>query len=208
VHGLSGLVVYLGLDATLEELGIKEYSFYVYRDMDADEAYESFKTLDAPMVQAVLCMNNALPDCSPPGTSIVSTTTLYRPEAWENVSPRDYVRTKNKIASDLIADIEQATGAPIREHIEEWEVATPQTLARYTGSYGGIMYGYEPEPWDSLMPRMMSMKEDKLIDGLEFAGGFAFRCHGCSSSTKSGQTAALLTWRDMVEKGEIQEMRE
>ncbi|MGD2145223.1 MAG: NAD(P)-binding protein [Anaerolineae bacterium] len=201
VNGLSGAVVYLGLDATLEDLGITEYSYYIYRDLDENEVYESFKTVAAPKLQAVLCLNNAIPDCSPPGTSIVSMTTLYRPDAWKDVAPRDYFRVKNEVASDLITDLEEATGAPIREHIEEFEMATPQTLARYTGSYGGIMYGYEPEPWDSLMPRLMSLTDDQYFEGLQFCGGFAFRCHGCSSSFKSGQTAALLTWRDMLEAG-------
>jgi len=204
VNGLSGLVVYLGLDATLEELGLHEYSYFVYDNMDTDKMYESYRTLDAPRVQATLCLNNALPDCSPPGTSVVSITTLYRPEVWKNVSPSDYVRVKNQVAGDLIAGFERATGAPIREHIEEFEVATPQTMARYTRAYNGIIYGYEPEPWDSLIPRMMSMNDDRYFDGLGFCGGFAFRCHGYSSSFKSGQTAALLTWRDMVENGEIQ----
>jgi prolycopene isomerase len=108
---------------------------------------------------------------------------------------------KNKIASDLIADFEAATGAPLREHIEEFEVATPQTFARYTGSYNGSIYGYEPEPWDSLVPRMMMMQEDAFLAGLQFCGGTAFRGHGVSSSTLSGQTAALLTLRDMDRGG-------
>jgi prolycopene isomerase len=197
----SALVVYLGLDATLEELGLHEYSYFVYGNMNSDEMYEGFTTLEAPKVQVNLCMNNALPDCSPPGTSIVSITTLYRPEAWKDVTPRDYVRVKNKIASDLIADFEAATGAPLREHIEEFEVATPQTFARYTGSYNGCIYGYEPEPWDSLVPRMMMMQEDAFLAGLQFCGGTAFRGHGVSSSTLSGQTAALLTLRDMDRGG-------
>jgi phytoene dehydrogenase-like protein len=204
VNGVSGFVVYMGLDATLEELGLNEYSYFVYANMNTDEMYDTFKTLDAPKGQATLCLNNALPDCSPPGTSIVSITTLYRPGAWKHVSPQDYVRVKNKIASDLIAHFEQATGASIREHIEEFEVATPQTYARYTGSYNGTIYGYEPEPWDSLMPRMMTMQDDVPFEGLEFCGGYAFRCHGYSSSLMSGSTAALLTWRDMIEKGEIE----
>jgi phytoene dehydrogenase-like protein len=205
VDGLSSLVVYMGLDASLEELGLNEYSYFVYANMNTEEMYDSFKTIDAPKAQATLCLNNALPDCSPPGTSIVSITTLYRPEVWKDVKPRDYVRVKNKIASDLIAHFEQATGAPIRKHIEEFEVATPQTFARYTGSYNGIIYGYEPEPWDSLMPRLMSLMDDKYIDGLEFCGGFAFRCHGYSSSVKSGETAALLTLRDLIQTGQKQE---
>ncbi|MBW1685166.1 MAG: NAD(P)/FAD-dependent oxidoreductase [Deltaproteobacteria bacterium] len=201
VNGVSAMVVYLGLDASLEELGINEYSYFVYANMNTTEMYETFKALEAPKVQAVLCLNNAIPDCSPPGTSIVSTTTLYQPDVWKHVSPRDYVKVKNRIANDLIVDLERALGAPLREHIEEIEVATPQTYARYTGSFNGIIYGYEPEPWDSLIPRMMMMGDDKHFDGLEFCGGFAFRCHGYSSAFMSGQTAALLTLRDLIEAG-------
>jgi prolycopene isomerase len=201
VNGLSAMVVYLGLDATLEELGIHDYTYFVYGNMNTTEMYETYKALEAPKIQAVLCLNNGLPDCSPPGTSIVSSTTLYQAEVWKDVKPRDYVKVKNRIANDLIVDLEQALGAPLREHIEEIEIATPQTYARYTGSFNGIIYGYEPEPWDSLIPRMMMMGDDKHFDGLEFCGGFAFRCHGYSSAVMSGQTAALLTLRDLIEEG-------
>jgi prolycopene isomerase len=169
--------------------------------MNTDELYASTETLGAPALQAVLCLNNALPDCSPPGTSILSLTTLVRPEAWQSVRPQDYVEVKNRIAADLITDLEKATGTSIREHIEEFEVATPQTFARYTGAYNGTIYGYEPEPWDSAIPRTMMMEQDKHINGLRFGGGNAFRCHGYSLSTLSGQTAALLTLRDMDEGG-------
>jgi phytoene dehydrogenase-like protein len=201
VHGVSCFVVYMGLDVTLEELGLHEYSLFIYNNMNTDEIYESMKTLDAPKGHATLCLNNALPDCSPPGTSIVSITTLYRPEAWKDVSRREYVRVKNRIASDLIDHLEAATGTSLREHIEEFEVATPQTFARYTGAYNGIVYGYEPEPWDSLIPRMMMMDEDQHFEGLRFSGGNAFRCHGYSSSFMSGQTVALLTLRDLDRGG-------
>jgi phytoene dehydrogenase-like protein len=200
-EGVAGFVVYLGLDATLEQLGIHEYSIFVYGSMDTDVMYESFKTLRAPRVQAVCCLNNAIPDCSPPGTSIVSITTLFRPDVWNRVRPEDYVRVKNQIALDLITDLEKATGAKIKQHIEEIEVATPATFARYTGSHGGVIYGYEPDSWDSLIPRIMSMNEDKRIGGLEFCGGYAVRCHGYSSSTMSGQLAAMLTLRDLNEGG-------
>ncbi len=201
IHGLSGIVVYMGLDTTLERLGINEYSIFVYKNMNTDELYRSTETLGAPDLQAALCLNNALPDCSPPGTSILSLTTLVRPEPWHNVRPRDYQKVKNQIAAKLITGFEKATGTSIREHIEEFEVATPQTFARYTGTYNGTIYGYEPEPWDSILPRLMMIEQDKHIDGLRFCGGYAFRCHGYSSSTKSGETAALLTLRDMDEGG-------
>lgn len=204
VTGLSGFVVYMGLDAPREELGLNEYSYFIYENMNTNDMYESFKTLDPPRMQATLCLNSAIPDCSPPGTSVVSITTLFQPDIWQDIGPENYVKVKNRIADDLITDLEKATGASIKEHIEEIEVATPQTYARYTGSHNGIIYGYEPEPWDSLMPRMMMMNEDKHFDGLEFCGGNAFRCHGYSSSFLSGQTAALLTLRDLIEEGIIE----
>jgi prolycopene isomerase len=198
VPGVSSFVVYMGLDATLEELGLDGYTVFVLKSMNTEAVYNSMMTLDAPDLQAALCMNNAIPDCSPPGTSIVSLTALVRPEPWQGVRPQDYVDVKNRIASDLITNFENATGTSLRPHIEELEVATPQTFSRYTGAYNGTIYGYEPEPWDSLIPRLMMMlEEDQYIDGLRFCGGYAFRCHGCNNSTKSGQTAALLALRDM-----------
>lgn len=201
LNGCSCFVVYMGLDVPAEELGLGEYSYFIYNNMNSDEIYDSLKVLDVPKGQAAMCLNNAIPDCSPPGTSIVSLTTIVRPEPWKEVSPREYVGVKNRIAAGLIDSFEKATGAAVRGHIEELEVASPQTFARYTGSHNGIVYGYEPEPWDSLLPRMMMMAEDGYVDGLQFCGGFAFRCLGYHASIMSGQTAALLTLRDMDRGG-------
>jgi prolycopene isomerase len=200
VDGVAGFTVYLGLDASPKELGLNEYSYLVYANMDTAALYETFKTLNAPKAQASACLNNAVPDCSPPGTSIVSITTLFRPDAWKAVRPEEYVGVKNHIADALIADFEKATGAPLRQHIEEVEVATPLTYARYTGAHGGTIYGYEPEPWDSLIPRMMALTAERHIQGLEFCGGYAFRCHGYSSSFMSGQTAGLLTLQSLMQE--------
>jgi len=199
VYGLSGMVVYMGLDTTLEKLGLKEYSYMIYDSADDEAIYRSFGTLEDPKVQASLCLNNAIPDCSPPGTSIVSLTALLRAEAWRDVSPQDYVKVKNRMANALIRRFEETTGANLRDHIEEIEVAAPQTYARYTGTYDGIIYGYEPEPWDSILPRLSMTKEDQHIGGLQFCGGFAFRCHGYSSALLSGPMAAQFILRDMKE---------
>jgi hypothetical protein len=48
---------------------------------------------------------------------------------------------------------------------------------------------------------MMAMNEEKHIKGLEFSGGYAFRCHGYSSSFMSGQVAGLLTYASLAEEG-------
>ncbi|MFX1428475.1 MAG: phytoene desaturase family protein, partial [Promethearchaeota archaeon] len=200
-HAISTFVVYLGLDATAEKLGLSDYSYFIYNNMNTEELYNYIGDLKAPGVQATICLNNAIPDCSPPGTCILSITSAFRPGIWDNVKPEEYFKLKNKIAVELIDTFEKATGAQIKEHIEEIEVATPQTFARFTGTYNGVVYGYEPDSWDSFIPRLMAMNDEKHIEGLEFCGGFGKRCHGYSSSLKDGETAGLLTLRDLFQKG-------
>lgn len=202
IHGLSAMTIFLGLDATVEELGLTDYSYFIMNDMDTDDIYDSWSKLQVPTGQATVVLNNAIPDCSPPGTSIIFITTLFRAEAWKDVKPQEYFEVKNKIAKGLIKEFEKATGATVMDRIEEIEVATPETYARYTGAYNGIIYGYEPEPWDSLIPRLSEMGKDVHIGGLEFAGGFNRRCHGYSSALKDGETSALLTLAKLQKKGD------
>jgi prolycopene isomerase len=195
-HGLTCFVVYMALDAPAEEVGLKDYGYFLMNG-SSDEIYESWSELKKPEGQASLCLNNALPDCSPPGTCLVSITTLFRPEAWKDVKPEEYFKLKSKLAGELISDLEKATGASIKEHIEEIEIATPQTFARYTKTHNGIIYGYEPESWDSIMPRMMCMNDEKHIEGLEFASGFGRMAHGYSSALEEGNLAAMLTLQEL-----------
>jgi len=202
IHGLTGFCVYLGLDATAEELGLKEYSYFIMKNMNTEEIYDSWSKLQSPGGQASVVLNVPNPECSPPGTCIIYITTLFRPEVWKDIKPEQYVEIKNKIAEELIIQFEQATGAPIREHIEEIEVATPVTFARFTRTYNGIIYGYEPESWDSVIPRLMMMGQDKYIKGLEFAGGFGRRAHGYGSTISDGYTSALLTLQELIKEGE------
>jgi phytoene dehydrogenase-like protein len=201
IHGLSAFVVYLGLDKSAEELGIREYSYFIMATGDTEEIYDSWTKLQTPKGQATVCLNNALPDCSPPGTSILYITTLFRPEVWYDIDPKDYFTIKNKIAKGLIDQFEEATGSKISDNIEEIEVAAPPTFARYTKSYNGIVYGYELEPWDSVLTRFMCREDENHIEGLEFAGGFSRRGHGYSSSLASGQTAALFTLSNLKKGG-------
>lgn len=189
--GFSLVVVYLGLNADMKELGIKDYSYFIAPHMNTDKLYEAIYNLDTDeIMQATVCLNAANPECSPPGTTILAITAGYRAEAWADVEEKDYFKTKNLIAEKLISQFENATGVSIRAHIEEIEVATPETFARYTGSYDGIVYGYEPEPWDSVIPRAISVESEDYIKGLTFCGGFSVRCHGYGSSILSGKAAA------------------
>lgn len=196
-HASSCIVVYMGLDTTLEKLGLTDYGYFISNNMNTDEIYASTQALDVPTMQATTCLNNAVQDCSPPGTSIVSITTLFSMDSWADVSPGEYFRVKNRIARGLIEQLEDATGADISKHIEEIEVATPATIARYTRSYKGIIYGYELDPWDGVIPRVLSKDDEKYIDGLEIGGGFSFMGHGYNVSLMSGRAVALSALKEM-----------
>ena len=197
--GPTAYVLYLGLNKSCEELGFKNYSYFIYPTMDTEKLYEDMSKRDTAKVQATICLNLANPDCSPKGTTIMSFTTLFTEGAWDDVTPENYFKEKNKIADRMIDYFEASTGIKIRDAIEEVEVATPVTFANYTGAYAGSIYGYEPDSWDSFLPRMMMMEEDTLIKNLRFVGGFSFRAHGYSSSYQSGDTVALLAARDVKE---------
>ena len=197
--GGKGYVAYFGLNKTKEELGLTDYSYFIYPSTDTNKMYESLSSREGDPLQAVVCLNNANPDCSPKGTSMLSITTIYTDDAWDDVDEKGYVKAKNDIAKKMIARFESVAGVKISDAIEEFEVASPQTFARYTGAYDGGIYGYEPEAWDSIMPRLMMLESDMHVKGLRFCGGFAFRCHGYASSYMSGNTAGLLTYRDSRE---------
>lgn len=204
-HAVSCFVVYLGLNKSAEELGLKEYSYIISDNMNTEEIYESFKTLQCPKIQATICMNNTIPDCSPEGTSMIIITSFLRPEAWEKVNKSEYFTLKDKIAIELIKKFEQGTNTNISDYIEEMEVATPETYARYTGTFKGVTYGYEVDPWDSVLPRLMSMNEESFIDGLKICGGFSFQGVSYTNSLLSGQITAFLTLQELMNEGDTNE---
>lgn len=197
--GARGFVVYLGLNRTADELGLKDYSYFIYESMDTvKEAARADGFNDHPM-QATVCLNRANPDCSPEGTCIMSFTTLYNRDVWGDLSPEEYVLKKREIAQNMIQDFERQVGVSIRPYIEEIEIATPVTMARYTLNPEGAMYAYSCGDWDTMLPRLMMLKEDQIVPGIRFAGGYGPRIYGYSSTYLNGELTAKLTLADMKE---------
>ncbi len=128
IHGLSGFCVYLGLDATAEELGLKEYSYFIMKKIDTEEIYDSWSKLQTPGGQASVVLNVPIPECSPPGTSILYITTLFRPEVWKDIKPKQYVDIKNKIAEELIIQFQIGEDQQIKNLIISIHVLRIQSL--------------------------------------------------------------------------------
>ncbi|MDF1567542.1 MAG: NAD(P)/FAD-dependent oxidoreductase [Spirochaetaceae bacterium] len=190
-RGMSLFVVYLALDAGMEEMGFTDYSYFIAPHMNTkDLEAKVFNRFDPEPMQASICLNAADPTASPPGTTILSITVGTRAEAWADVTPQNYHREKMRLAELLIDQFERATGITLRGHIEEIETAAPPTFSRYTGSWDGSVYGYEPEPWDGILPRVLSQGKERFYSNLRYAGGNAYRAYGYGSSIMSGRSAA------------------
>ena len=194
-----GLSIFLGLNKSKEELGLNSYSYFIYDSLNTREAYNKMLTLDNHS-QVTVVLNNALENCSPKGTTILYMTSLYFSEVFDKaINESNYFDLKDEIANKFIDNFENATGCKIREAIEEIEVATPLTYARYTSTPDGSIYGYYTANLDNMMARLTTMYDEKILKGLRFAGGHAMRSSGYNSSYLSGDLVAKLTLGDIKE---------
>ncbi|WP_143462326.1 phytoene desaturase family protein [Levilactobacillus enshiensis] len=192
--GTSGFLVYLGMNQSAEQLGIHDYSTFIAHTWDSRKQYQNMQQLNDNGFMIMNCLNIAEPNCSPKGTSILYATQLFDDPSWNHVTPEDYPRLKDQLTEHIIATYEAATGIKIRHAIEEIEVATPATFARYLRGPQGEIYGYYGQPWDQMMARALSLKsEDEPIPNLHFCGGTGFLMDGYSSAYQSGYMAAKLT---------------
>ncbi len=204
--GPSSLVVYLGLNKSAEELGITEYEYLIYDSMDTVDVGRAFDSRGRTKAQATACLNLAVPDCSPPGTCIISFTVLNEGDRWADVTPETYHAEKERIAEEILDEFKCATGIDLLPYIEEIEIATPATFANINGKYNGSIYGYESVVWDSLIPKTMTIRDEDEhpIRGLHFVGGFARRSQGFSSSYMTGSVAgriAAAEWKEAQSNG-------
>ena len=195
-------VVYLGLDKSAEELGLKDYSIFMPETADSAKEYESGKRMETNLNMVSVCYNTVNPDFSPEGTCVISLTTTYMDDDWANVEEDNYVETKNRLAKRMIERFEQKLGVEITPYIEEIEVATPWTMCNFVNVPQGAAYGYELDGWDSMMARMRMMGSEYEVKGLRFVGAASIRGDGYNSAIFSGNTMARLTIGDMKKEEE------
>ena len=196
-----GFTMFLGLNRTADELGVENHNYFLYDTSDTVKQYDLMRSIRTNTAQATVCLNRAYPECSPKGTCMMYFTTLYMSDDWGNVKAEDYFKTKDMVANMFIDRFEKDTGAKIRDSIEEISVATPMTYARYCGHPQGVIYGYESQYWDGLMPRLQMMGEDHTVRGLRFAGGYSMRLSGYSSAYFSGDISGRQTVGDIKREG-------
>ena len=181
--GISTVMVYLGLDCTMEELGLDDYTIFISGSPTARAQYENRD------MYIVNCLNKVIPESSPEGTCTLFFTALVEgSDLSKDMTPRQYEEFKLAVAEKYILDAEETLHIDIRSHIEEIEVATPVTIARYIGSPDGTIYGYRTSDWDNIMARIASEQQDCTVQNLNYVGGHSVRGDGYSCAYITGNT--------------------
>jgi len=193
--GFRGFVVYLGLDKSPEELGIRDYNVFLNSTTDTKVLFEhaASPTLLEDEVDNVTCtcLNIANPSCSPEGTTHFAITMALASDAWEKVALSDYREAKRRLAAKLIKRTETVLGYDLTPHIEEIVTASPSTFARYMGTPQGCIYGYHSSRWDGMSSRTLAGGSEQSIPGLFFCGAHGSRLSGFLPTLAGGNQAAF-----------------
>lgn len=184
---LSSVCVYLGLAASAETLGLQDHEVFLSDSADMDAHYRSYHGLADPQALLLSCYNTTDPDCSPPGTCIVSLVALSDGDAWLRVPAARYVDLKQRFARALLDRAERMYPG-LSDHVEVLEVSTPLTNLRYTGNPGGSIYGWANTPEQNPAWRL---GQRAPLRGLWFAGAWTQPGGGYEPCIGSGRTAAL-----------------
>ena len=163
--GTSAFCLYLGLDCSPQELGIRNASTFLSTTMNEELMHDTMSTMEPPVATMLTCYNVDDPSFAPPGKSQVSLLCLQYGQVWENVPVEQYAETKYAFAEHLLAQAEQVFPG-IKSHIEEVEVATPLTMMRYLNTPGGAIYGFQQNPEDGMLLR----ERYDQVEGLHLAG--------------------------------------
>lgn len=197
-HGVRIFNVYLGLNKSVEELGIDKYTYFVncFNNRNALNGSRRFTGTDT--VGAVI-YNVANPEISPEGTTVMTFTSVLTEDYWSDVSQEEYVSRKQKFFGEILNTFEKATGLNIRDHIEEMEIATPWTFCNYLNTPEGTCYGYEMNDWNTMVSNLMAIKKDQPIHGFKTCGAAGARGDGFSQTYQTGNDVARLLLEEMRE---------
>ena len=197
---LTAFSVIMILDRPAQELNIHDYSIFRGDTMDTDVLCENLAGLGPYRYLTCICHNYGNPDVTPEGTCSFSITVLPRVDGWKSVSADDYDRVKHEVAKQLIDDMSAYFGVNLLDHVLEIVIETPMTVAHYTKAWNGCIYGYAHTMQDHIIARLQTGNEERLIQGLEFAGAHAISGDGMGPQVTNGRKAAKNILDDIAAK--------
>lgn len=196
---LSFVTIYLGLNKTKEELGINDYSVFWYSDVDENKVLRRSFGYGGEGWIIGNCLNEVIPESSPKGTSTMFFTSAVHGDIWKNVKPEEYNKKKIEVAERILKTYEEKLGLSIIPYIEEIEIATPVTFARYLNTPNGTPYGYTTNLWDSTIARNMNLANEQMFKRLKFCGAASESGDGYSTNLIGGFTNAMQVLEELKE---------
>ncbi len=185
------LTVNLGLNRSIEELGISNYLSFVYHSLDSDLEMDKMKEMGWRNV--VACVPNVIDkDASPDGTTIISLNTLFFNDVFGEYTDRNnYLRDVNEIAQRMIEIYQKYTKINISNYIEEIDIVSPIDVAISTNNLDGNVFGFRLNNLDNYLPRFLNKENEEYIKGLKVCSGFDGDFYGYNSNFYAAKTAAL-----------------
>ena len=196
-HGVRFFEAYVGLNKSVEELGIRDYTIFMPGVLDNGKNFEWSKSMDLNTHSVVVIYNVVNPEASPKGTTAMTFTITYTEDVWGSVSQRDYAKKKTEIFQKVLANFEADTGIVIHDCIEEIEMASPWTFCNFLGTPQGTVYGFEINDWDTMVTRLMSLRKEQPIHGFKTCGASGARGDGFNQTYLNGNDMAMLILEEM-----------
>lgn len=173
---ISGIQIYLGLDCTLESLGVDPDDYLINLSDTYDQEDQYLKCLKNDFEHAgggfgITCFSNLDKSMAPEGKATLSLFSLAGGKEWFEYDETTYRRKKKEVTELLIKKAERFIPG-LSDHIEVAETATPRTLWRYTGNPEGTFHGFEQSVPQAGVLRRFSRKYP--LKGLYQVGAWTF----------------------------------
>ncbi len=181
---MNGLVVYLGLNKSYQDLKLYNYRYYEFQNLNSAANMKSMKEFYHHTIEAIV-PNIVNEKASPKNTTILVLKTLYNDALWNKINASNYYQIKNDLANGLIEEFESAFNIDIKEYIEEMVVATPFTFERFTNNINGSFFGPMRLGYDNSIHRLISYEEERLPH-LSFVGSSSIFGSGVDNAFYSG----------------------
>jgi prolycopene isomerase len=195
---VTNFSVVLLLDKKPEDLNIRSYSVFSSEvPFDTDVFWAEGKKLGNWSYLTTICLNYANPDAVPEGMTSLSITNLPLPEAFAEVNADNYYEMKRTIAKQMIDTVSKRLGVNLLDHVQEIEVESPMTIARYTGMYQGGIYGYQHSMVNSVVGRLEDVEREQYIKGLVGCASHQLVGDGMACNINNGKIASKMILEEM-----------
>jgi prolycopene isomerase len=187
---VSGFQVYLGLNCTLESLGIDKDVYIKFHSPEVSQA-EQYEHIDSGNIMSGVTgwsfnfFSNIDDTLVPEGKSSLGIFTLIGKDEWTTLSKPEY-RKKKKELTDYLIDQATIQLPKLKDHIEVCEAGSPRTMKNFTWNPEGSIYGFEQTVKQSGLRERFQQKYP--IKGLYQVGAWTFPGAGFIGTMLSAHT--------------------